>query len=607
MEEVAYPFTINGSEMLAHTLRPEGEYRVILYDFKRPDKFSLEQIHTVRVLHDTIGRTVALVLAGIIGRPTGVRCHAVDQMTFAEFMESIPDVSVLIPLSMSPLKGSAVMQIDGSLAQLLVRASCGSGEANDISQPSRQLTELECVVIRDVVEKMIPALDESWRPVMDLAAAIIDVDTDPQHVRIVPPTEMIILATMEVTVGESTAFINFAIPYLTIEPIIGKFSAQYWYSSVRRGHNRALNSGAVGVPVDVELFADAEPIRLAALHGAASGEPVELPTLAAGLAAVSAGGVPVAEVAVDAGQLAEKEHLGLAVHLYRPDALTRRLSGGDDQTESTSGPLAVAVDSIDRQIKEVRLAVEEIRDDRESLLDDLTDRPVSGADLSREPELDRRYHRDVASAIAGEDPVTVGFILAGLAPEPAAAILADLEATVQPRVVRAIVSSSDGDRGLHRKLIAFIGRRITRSIETTTSGGPDVVAEILNHTPRSVEKHVMETFLSEDKPLFEEIARRMFVFEDFVLVDPAAIAKVAARVSTEELALAMKGMPLEVSDHISAALNDEEAEALGLAIDNLGRVRRRDVESAQRDMIEELRQLEQSGEVVVARPDEVIE
>ena len=141
----------------------------------------------------------------------------------------------------------------------------------------------------------------------------------------------------------------------------------------------------------------------------------------------------------------------------------------------------------------------------------------------------------------------------------------------------------------------------------TTTGGPDVVAEILNNTPRSVEKHVMETFMREDKTFFEEIAKRMFVFEDFVLVDPVAIGKVAARVSTEELALAMKGIPSEVADHITAALNDEEAEALGLAIDDLGRVRRRDVESAQRDMIEELRQLEQAGEVVVARPDEVIE
>ncbi|MCK4516013.1 MAG: hypothetical protein KAU31_12190, partial [Spirochaetaceae bacterium] len=269
--------------------------------------------------------------------------------------------------------------------------------------------------------------------------------------------------------------------------------------------------------------------------------------------------------------------------------------------------LSTAVDALTRHMREVRRAVEEIRDDRETLLADLTDRQDSGVDQSRGSELDRRHHHDIAVALAGEDPTTIGFVLTGLAPETAAAVLTDLDPAAQPDVVRSIVVLSDGDRSLHRKLLSFIGRRITRSLEMTTNGGPDVVAEILNNTPRSVEKHVMETFLREDKAFFEEIAKRMFVFEDFVLVDTAAIRKVAARVSTEELALAMKGIPSEVTDHITAALDDEAAEALGLAIDNLGRVRRRDVESAQRDMIEELRQLEQAGEVVVARPDEVIE
>ena len=607
MEDATYPITTLGADILGRRMQPEREYKVKLYDFTRPDKFSLEQIHMVLALHEAFGRLCAPILSGITGRPVEVHCHAVDQLTYAEFMESIPPISALIPLSMPQLKGSMLMQIDGTLAQHLVRAACGSAPVDTLAEPIRTLTEIESIVMRDVVEQVIPAIDESWRNVIDLTAGIMDVQTDPQMVQIVPPTEMIVLGSMKVVVGESNAFLNFAIPYLTIEPIIGRLSAQWWYGKVRPGSTITGTGRAADVPVDVELFAEAQPVRVADLSAVVSGEPLELPTLATGFARLAAGGVTVAEVAVEPMKLSRPEPLTLGVTAHRTDSGAGSISGPAGDESPVPVFLSTAVDTLTRHIREVRRAVEEIRDDRETLLAGLADQPGSGAGQSREPELDRRHHHDVAVALTGEDPATAGFVLSGLAPETAAAVLTDLDPTFQPDVVRSIVALSGGDRNLHRKLLSFIGRRITRSLEMTTTGGPDVVAEILNNTPRSVEKHVMETFMREDKTFFEEIAKRMFVFEDFVLVDPVAIGKVAARVSTEELALAMKGIPSEVADHITAALNDEEAEALGLAIDDLGRVRRRDVESAQRDMIEELRQLEQAGEVVVARPDEVIE
>ncbi|HKJ84659.1 MAG TPA: FliG C-terminal domain-containing protein [Spirochaetia bacterium] len=113
--------------------------------------------------------------------------------------------------------------------------------------------------------------------------------------------------------------------------------------------------------------------------------------------------------------------------------------------------------------------------------------------------------------------------------------------------------------------------------------------------------------MAEDKPLFESIARLMFVFEDFVLVDPSAIRKVADRVGSEELALALKGVQKEVIAHILGALDEELVAAIEEAETTIGRVRRSDVEAAQREVIEELRRLEERGEVVVARPDEVVE
>jgi flagellar motor switch protein FliM len=76
---------------------------------------------------------------------------------------------------------------------------------------------------------------EAWTQVIDLRPRLGQIDTNPQFAQIVPPTEMVVLVTLETKVGEVEGMMNFCIPYLTIEPIIGKLSAQFWYSSVRRG------------------------------------------------------------------------------------------------------------------------------------------------------------------------------------------------------------------------------------------------------------------------------------------------------------------------------------------------------------------------------------
>ena len=607
MDETNYVAAVPGSQILGHTVRPEREYKVKRYDFKRPDKFSKEQLRTVHIIHEKVGRLLAPVLAGIVGKPVEVRCAAVDQLAFYEFFESVPEICALIPVSMSPLRGSLLMEIDGTLAQLLVRTSCGAAASEELPQPLRSFTEIERTVLRDVAEKVTPAIDEGWRTVIDLASSVVDVEIDPQMAQIVPPTEMIILGSMEVSVAGATAFINLAIPYITIEPIIAKLSAMFWYSKVRSGARQAVWHRANALPVDVELHAEATPIRLVDLAAVASGQPIELPAFAAGVVNIQAGGVIVARASADPELLSGPGALSLNVTEHNSfTALPGRPEGSGDVPGFVS-TLAQSVENLTVQIKDVRQAVLEMRDDRETMLAAIGAPSENEVGVSRDSELDRRHHRDIATMLAGEDPVTIGFLIAGLPPETAAAVLADLDDSVQPEVVRSVVALTEGDRSLHRRLLAFIGRRITRSIETSTPGGVEVAVEILNNVPRSTEKHVMETFLREDKAYFEEIAKRMFVFEDFILVDPIAIGKVAARVSTEELAMAMKGIPEEVSHHIMASLESQYAEDLAEVIESIGRVRRKDVESAQRDLIEELRALEQAGEVVVARPDEVIE
>ena len=114
-------------------------------------------------------------------------------------------------------------------------------------------------VIEGIVVHILANLREAWSTVIDLRPRLGNIETNPQFAQIVPPNEMVMLITLETKIGESEGMMNLCIPYITIEPIIQKLSAQYWFSSIRRGEsevNRNIIQGrldAVEVEVSVEV------------------------------------------------------------------------------------------------------------------------------------------------------------------------------------------------------------------------------------------------------------------------------------------------------------------------------------------------------------------
>jgi len=134
---------------------------------------------------------------------------------------------------MDPLKGSSIFEIDPSITFTIIdRLFGGPGEASKIN---RELTDIELSVIEGIIVRILGNLREAWSNVIDLRPRLGNIETNPQFAQIVPPSDMVVLITLETKVGDVEGMTNFCIPYLTIEPIITKLSAQYWYSSIRKG------------------------------------------------------------------------------------------------------------------------------------------------------------------------------------------------------------------------------------------------------------------------------------------------------------------------------------------------------------------------------------
>ncbi|HOK00915.1 MAG TPA: flagellar motor switch protein FliG [Spirochaetota bacterium] len=208
--------------------------------------------------------------------------------------------------------------------------------------------------------------------------------------------------------------------------------------------------------------------------------------------------------------------------------------------------------------------------------------------------------------IQGEHPQTIALILAYLDPQKAASILAELPHNVQADVARRIAEMKRTSPDVLREVERVLERKLSTlaSEDFTQAGGIDAVVEILNQVDRGTEKIIIEALEEEDPELAEEIKKRMFVFEDIVLLDDRSIQKVLREVDSQELAKALKGVDAEVQEKIFRNMSKRAAQLLREDMDFMGPIRLRDVEESQQKIVNIIRKLEDAGDIVIARAGE---
>ena len=160
----------------------------------------------------------------------------------------------------------------------------------------------------------------------------------------------------------------------------------------------------------------------------------------------------------------------------------------------------------------------------------------------------------------------------------------------------------DVERILERKLSSLVTQ------DFTTAGGVGSIVEVLNRVDRTTERTIIENLEIQNPELAEEIKRRMFVFEDIVMLDDRSLQLVLREIESKDLALALKAATSDVGEKVFKNMSKRAAEMLREEIEYMGPVRIRDVEESQQKVVNVIRKLEESGEIVVARGkgDEII-
>ncbi|MCI8900190.1 MAG: flagellar motor switch protein FliG [Lachnospiraceae bacterium] len=212
--------------------------------------------------------------------------------------------------------------------------------------------------------------------------------------------------------------------------------------------------------------------------------------------------------------------------------------------------------------------------------------------------------------IQDEHPQTIALILSYLSAGQAATILGALIPEKQAEVARRIATmdrtSPDVIKEVERVLESKLSSLVNQ--DYTIIGGVDAVVEILNTVDRGTEKHIMETLEVEEPELADEIRKKMFVFEDILLLDDRAIQRVLRDVDNNDLAIACKGSTEEVQNAIFSNMSKRLAEMIREDMEFMGPVRMKDVEEAQQKIVNIIRKLEDSGEIVISRGggDEIV-
>ena len=205
--------------------------------------------------------------------------------------------------------------------------------------------------------------------------------------------------------------------------------------------------------------------------------------------------------------------------------------------------------------------------------------------------------------IQNEHPQTIALVMAYLDADQAAMILtalpADKQADVAKRIAEMDRTSPDVIREVERVLERKLSSLVTQDF--TTAGGVKAIFEILNRVDRTSEKAIIETLEVDNPELTEEIKKLMFVFEDIVMIDDRSIQRILRDVDNKDLSLSLKATPKEVADKVFKNMSTRAADMLREEIEFMGPVKIRDVEEAQQRIVNVIRNLEDKGEIVVAR------
>lgn len=229
-----------------------------LYNFRRPDKFSKDHLRALQTIHESFCRQISLVLTTYLRASVSLDVVSVDQLTYEEFVRSMPSPMTVSILEMQPLPGQTLLGFGFEVTSAIIDRMLG-GKGNPDGRP-RELTDIEQALIKRVIERTLSTLEEAWQSMMDVQVFMVGMEESYNMIQVVTPGEIVALVTFEIKIAnKDSGLISLCIPYPVVEEVIDQLSAQRIFrgqqmESSPAEQDRLLNKlHYAKVPVQVHL------------------------------------------------------------------------------------------------------------------------------------------------------------------------------------------------------------------------------------------------------------------------------------------------------------------------------------------------------------------
>jgi len=206
--------------------------KITAYDFKRPERVGKEQMRALQSLHEGFGRNFGAALSALLRSIVEVKLTSVDQLTYSEFIFSLENPTCFNLLAAKPLEGNLILDINPSILYPVINRLLGGGKETGVVA-RRALTEIELRLVRRITDLFLHDLKRAWANILPLEFEVERVESNPQLVQIVPPNEVVVLISFELTLGDVRGMMNLCIPFNAIERIGNKLTTNNWVSYAR--------------------------------------------------------------------------------------------------------------------------------------------------------------------------------------------------------------------------------------------------------------------------------------------------------------------------------------------------------------------------------------
>ncbi|MGI6452797.1 MAG: flagellar motor switch protein FliM [Syntrophomonadaceae bacterium] len=212
------------------------------YNFRLPNKFTKDQLRTLHMIHDNFSRILSNFLSGYLRSSIHLKVVSVEQLTYEDFLVSIPSPTLLTIFKMSPLNGNALLEFNLNFVFPIIDLLFGG--AGSRMNRIRELSEIELRVLRKLNERVLESLSYAWAGVIQIKPEIDSLETNPQFNQIIAPNEIVAIITFSAQIAGNHSTINLCLPFVTLGSVIANLTAQNWFSG-QQDKEAANNKDAI--------------------------------------------------------------------------------------------------------------------------------------------------------------------------------------------------------------------------------------------------------------------------------------------------------------------------------------------------------------------------